>query len=222
MWTITARVDRLLWQRRKTPKALETLRQEHIFPDGTSCGFDDSFNIEENKFAIYDVDGDGTEELIILYTDTYSAGMVGLVLSYDSAGENLVTELMEFPALTFYDNGIIKAEWSHNQGFAGDFWPYNLYQYVAESDSYILVGSVDAWDKEIAAEDGEQNQFPDDIDSSGTGVVYYIMTNGEYDNTNPVDVSDYEQWLNTCLGSASECQVDYWNLTEVNIRQIGK
>ena len=74
-------------------------------------------------------------------TNTYMAAQAEYVFKYDPEAKKLQTEFSEFPALTFYDNGIIKAEWSHNQGLAGDnFWPYSLYQYAPETDSYVLVG----------------------------------------------------------------------------------
>ena len=41
-----------------------------------------------------------------------------------------------------------------------------------------------------------------DIDKSGTGFVYYIMEDGQYDNTHPVDASEYNEWINTYDGDA--------------------
>ena len=121
-----------------------------------------------------------------MYTDTYMAGQTGYVFAYNEQTKKLNTELSEFPSLTFYDNGAVKAEWSHNQGRAGDnFWPYSLYQYAPETDSYALIGMVDAWDKTYAQTDDQNNPFPSDIDKSGTGMVYYIMENGEYDTSPP-------------------------------------
>ena len=199
--------------------ALENLIQNHILPDGTDSG-ELLGDISENKFAIYDVDNDGKEELIILYSTTISAGMAGYVFAYDSEAGALKTELHEFPALTFYNNGIAKALWSHNQGRAGDFWPYSLYQYNPDSDSYVLVGMVDAWDKNYPGADNENNPFPSDIDKSGTGFVYYIMQDGQYDNTHPVDASEYNEWVNAHIGDASEIQIQYMDLTEEKISQI--
>ena len=201
--------------------ALETLRQRHMLPDGTDCGFEKDYDISENKFAVYDVDNDGKEEVIILYTTTITAGMAGYILAYNNKAGALQTELHEFPSLTFYNNGIVKALWSHNQGLAGDdFWPYNLYQYNSNSDSYVLVGMVDAWDKNYSGLDSKNNSFPSNIDKSGTGFVYYIMEDGQYDNTHPVDASEYNEWINSYIGNASEIQIHYMDLTEENISKI--
>lgn len=201
-------------------KALETLINNHIFPDGTDCGYDESYDISENTFSIYDVDGDGKEELLIMYGNTFSAAMTGYVLGYDDESGSLKTELKAYPMLTFYDNGTAKGEWSHNQGLAGDFWPYDLYQYNSASDTYELAAMVDAWDKNLAAADSSSNPFPDDIDKSQTGFVYYIMTDGQYDTTHPVDAADYNAWLASYNAGASECQIEYQKLTQDNISML--
>ena len=116
--------------------ALETLLQRHMLPDGTDAG-EQFGDIAENQFAVYDVDHDGKDELILLYSTTATAGMAGYIFAYDNESGLLQTELQEFPSLTFYENGVVEAGWSHNQGLAGDtFWPYNLYQYNPDSDQY--------------------------------------------------------------------------------------
>ncbi len=200
--------------------ALENLIQNHILPDGADAA-ELLGDMAQNKFALYDVDNDGKEELLLMYTNTYMAGQVGYVFAYDAETKKLQTELNEFPFLTFYDNGIIKAGWSHNQGRAGEyFWPYSLYQYTPETDSYVLVGMVDAWDKNYPGTDDQNNPFPRDIDKSETGFVYYIMEDGKYDTTHPVDASEYNAWVNTYIGKASEIQIQYMDLTEENISQL--
>ncbi len=200
--------------------ALENLIQNHIYPDGTEAEAV-SGDMAQNQFALYDVDNDGKEELLLMYTDASMAGMSGYVFAYDAQTKNFQTELHVFPLLTFYDNGIIKAGWSHNQGRAGEnFWPYSLYQYAPETDAYVLVGMVDAWDKNFAGADELNNPFPSDIDKSGTGFVYYIMEDGQYDTTHPVDASEYNTWVDTYLGNASEIQIQYMDMTQENISQI--
>ena len=134
---------------------LKGIYYQHKYPDGQDCGFNYSGDVSDNQFAIYDIDFDGKEELIIQYTTTYTAGMVEVIYDYDSKTKLLKEELRSFPSLTYYNNGIVSADWSHNQGLAGlgDFWPYTLYQYKQESDTYIEIASVDAWNKEQANED---------------------------------------------------------------------
>ena len=199
--------------------ALENLIQNHILPDGTDAGTQYG-DMAENKFDVCDVDNDGREELLLFYSTTSEGGWAGFVLGYDTEIKKLQTELRESTLLKFYDNGIIKAKWGHNQRLGGDFWPYSLYQYAPDSDSYVFVGMVDAWDKNYPGEDNHKDLFPSDIDKSGTGFVYYIMEDRQYDNTHPVDESEYNEWINGYIGNASEIQIRYMDLTEENISQI--
>lgn len=197
-------------------KVLEEVYQNHVFPNGNDYGISDYSQISENKFAIYDIDFDGKDELIIQYTTTAMAGMIEAVFEYDSSLNTVKEEFMEFPALTYYDNGIVEAEWSHNQGLGGEFWPYTLYQYSRETDAYIEVCMVDAWDKSYVETD-----FPDELDKDGDGIVYYIMEDGTYELKTPVDLEEYMEWRNYYLGQAEKLNIPYRNLTEENIYGIG-
>lgn len=202
--------------------ALEALLRENIYPDGTDIGNAVTSTMSDNQFAVYDVDQDGKEELIVLFTSTYMAGMRGSVFAYDNETGTMTEELSEFPALTFYDNGYVKVDASHNQGLAGGFWPYSLYRHRTDSDRYELTAMVDAWDRQLSETDYENRQFPEEVDKSKTGVVYYIMTDGSYDTGNPVDLADYDKWIDTCIGNASELPIQYLNLTEENVSRLGK
>ncbi len=198
--------------------ALEDLLYGNRLPDGTLCDPYDGRGL--NQFAVFDVDGDGAEELVLLFTNTYTAGMAGYVCAYDRGTGALRTQLIEFPMLTFYDNGAVTAGWSHNQGRAGDsLWPYTLYRYDAASDSYVQAAMVDAWSKDYAREAGLAEPFPEGIDRSGAGVVYYIMTDS-YDPIRPVDAADYEAWRTEQLGGAEELAPPYRDLTEANIEKV--
>lgn len=120
--------------------ALENLYVNHVFPNGTTCNYRDAQDLAESQFTILDIDGDGEEELIIRYVSGPMAGMREVIYSF-SGGDFLMEELLEFPPLVYYDNGFIRADASHNQGNDTDGWPYVMYQYMGESDSYKEVGS---------------------------------------------------------------------------------
>lgn len=199
---------------------LEGVLINHTFPDGKDYGYDDYYDISENQFAVYDIDRDGKDELIIEYITTAMAGMVVKIYDFNSSINTAIEQFSEFPNLTYYNNGVIEAGWSHNQGLAGDFWPYTLYRYDQESDTYIEVGMVDAWDKSLSETDNEGKHFPDDIDKNGDGVVYFIMLNGKYENDNPVDLEEYNQWHDSYVGGAEKVKVPFMKLNEENINSI--
>lgn len=201
-------------------EALETLLNEHRFPEDAESRTFFGDTPSGDQFAVFDVDGDGREELILTYTDTSMAEMEIGIYGYDAEEDCLVQELAAFPMLTFYDNGVIQESWSHNQGLAGEFWPYTLYQYDRDADCYNPVGMVDAWDGTMFPEDFEGNPFPEEVDVSHSGYVYYIMDYGTCETDHPVDEGEYQSWREGFLQGAGELAVPYQDLTEENISNL--
>lgn len=196
-------------------RALNKLYYEKIMPDGTSV--DEGFDMGMDLFAVYDVDFDGRDELIIQHNNAPMAGKTEVVYAYDSESGLLVEEFSQFPALVWYDNGVIMALFSHNQGLAGRFWPYFLYVYDSGRDRYDCVGMVDAWDSSIFDRDFDGNPFPAEIDVSGEGIVYYIMEPDEYNLDKPVDKSGYESWLDGYIAGAAPFDVPFVPLEPENL-----
>lgn len=208
-------------QRAAFSDALDTLLNQHIFPDG---GVYEPFDgdLSTDSFAVQDVDGDGQQELLLSCSNTYTAGMSAYILSYEEGGA-LRTQLLEFPSLTFYDNGLIQVYAHHNQGMAGDsFWPYSLYHYDPQTDRYEMTATVDAWNRSLGETNPLQNNIPYPVqaDVSNTGMVYYIMSPGELDYSNPVDQSDYQTWLDSQLGGGQEQSIAWQNFTAANIQVL--
>lgn len=120
--------------------ALENLYANRIWPDGNVLDYDGS-DMSENTFAVYDIDGDGEDELILRYDTGAMYAMVEAIYGYDSETGALKQELLEFPALVYYDNGLVRADSSHNQSDDIDAWPYTMYRYNKDTDTYEEVGS---------------------------------------------------------------------------------
>ena len=133
----------------------------------------------------------------------------------------ITEEFSEFPAVDFFDNGYVTVGASHNQGLAGDFWPYEIYKYDADKDAYEMKYYIDAWSKEFFPEDFDGNPYPDAVDTSKTGLVYYI-----YDDltksVDPVDKSAYDKIVAETYGPAAEVTVDYKDITQENINAIAE
>ena len=195
--------------------ALNRLYYEKIMPDGASVGED--FDMGMDLFAVYDVDFDGRDELIIQHNNAPMAGKRETVYAYDSESGLLVEEFSQFPALVWYDNGVVMALFSHNQGMAGRFWPYFLYVYDSGRDRYDCVGMVDAWDSSIFDTDYDGDPFPSEIDVSGEGIVYYIMEPDEYSLDRPVDKSEYKLWLDGYIADAAPFDLPFVPLEPANL-----
>jgi len=204
-------------------KYLNDLLQEGILPNGMDAGYDDSayYIRSGDQFAIGDIDYDGKLEMIISHVSTAVAGMMETIYEYDIDTHELKEELVSFPNLTYFDNGVIEAGWAHNQGKAGNhFWPYTLYQYHSQSDSYETIASVDAWDKSYTEEIYSEEEFPSKQDKDGDGMIYYIMSGDSFDYDNPVDLDEYDNWRNQYTEKATKVKILYQNLTEENINQL--
>ena len=210
-------------------QALWDVYQKGLLPDGQAL---DGYNMHEleraalNSFAIADLDGNGQEELLLLWQSGITAGMKGRVFGYD--GEAVYEKLVAFPSLRFYDNGIVEEDWSHNQNLAGDFWPYFVHRYDAESGVYQCIGGVDAWNRRVREENAEGDifpvHFPTDIDADGDGTVYFLLPadwDGYYWDVPMVDGAEYESWRGAYLDGARELNIPYQQLTEENIAALG-
>lgn len=167
-----------------------------------------SNNISDNTFAVYDVDCDGKDELIINVTATSMAEMVTVIYGEDSSGDVKV-ELLTAPFYTVYDNGNIEVDDSHNQGISGRFWPYTVYHYDASSNDYKFYKYISAWDKEMYPEG-----FPEEFDKDGDGMVYYINADYVDSNVDPVDSDVFDKWRSDERNGAMPVNIPTQNITE--------
>lgn len=203
-------------------KVLWDIYQQGILPNSSTLHYTDMESAANNSFAIIDIDNDGQDELLLMWESASMAGMTEIIFGYE--GGAVYTELAEFPSQTYYDNGIVEVAWSHNQGLAGIFWPFNVYCYDAKSDIYQSYGGADAWDKKVAEENYKGVPFPADIDVDGDGIVYYIFPadwNGQYEDIPLVDGAEYEKWRNAYIDGAEKIEISLQKLTEENIAALG-
>ena len=177
---------------------LEDIYYNQQFPNGLELDYDGA-DMSQNQFGVYDVDGDGREELVISYVTASMAGNAFLVYDFVEALGAVREEFVEFPAVTFYDNGIVRADWSHNPSTAADseFWPFTLYVYGEDEDSYVEIGSV--------YEGNEKG-------------VYYQTLAGE--DELEIDETVLEDWLSFCIQDSKELSIPMESLTEEHIKAL--
>ncbi len=209
--------EKTLAIRKKYQEIVTDFMNNKVLPGAVIDDYGDDFGtMEQNQFAICDVDSDGTEELLISYVTTTMSSMAEWVVKYDIDNDAVVIELEEFPAVTYYTEGKAITGWSHNQGFSGgDFWPYSYYVY--EDGEYVLKADVDSWSKEISQTDYYGNPFPDDKDTDGTGVVYILSLD---DNVSIFSESEYNKWYSGILAGTEKIVPQYLTITEENVKLI--
>lgn len=172
--------------------------------------YDGTYLMSDNRFAVTDVDGDGREELIILYSTACMAGMFGVIYDYNPNTMALTRELLDFTELAFYDNGIVIALESHNHSLGEELYPYTMYQYNPQTDQYDFLADISSWDKALADVNYQGMTFPDALDEDGDGVIYEIDTDPDRSGE-PVryDGDDFNEWISQKMEGASEIQISY-------------
>lgn len=195
--------------------ALTEFLEKKTYPDGTVAEYSADYgSMEENSFAIEDVDGDGEEELLIRFTTSDTADMAERVYGYDRQTGTLHRELWEFVAVDYYDNGTVKAEVGLNHSLDSDFMPYYVYEWEPLMDVYLAEVAVSAWNKAEHRMNYMGDYFPEDV-AKGDDRVYCIDKDGY---TMYLNEADYVQWETEVLGGAKMLLLSWQSLTAENIR----
>ncbi len=201
--------------------ALDRFRTQYILPDGQPSGYDPDAafgDTEENRFAIWDVDGDGQEELLLEYSTTIVAGWGLFVFDYTGNAASLRLQECPSPGSTFYSGGLLEAIYSHNHTHS-DFWPYALHRYDPVTGEYEAIASVYACERTI-----HPDNFPNSADPNGEGIVFYVEPyspqDGTFHSANPISRSDYSAWRQTQMDGAEPLPIEYHALTEENIHRL--
>lgn len=157
------------------------------------------YNMENNTFAIADLDMDGIEELIINNESTEFAYMSAYIYSYDSKlGKAVRWDSITTPEPFVFNNGFIAESDLKNLSLGMEIMPYTVKKCVdrqLEEIGYY----VSSWDVSLGEEDYSGNYFPYGVDSDGDGIVY-VVENYFTGETEYYDTVEYEQWLKSQFG----------------------
>ena len=185
----------------------------------------DMHDIDSNSFvadfSVFDLDGDGYDELIFRFNASISASKYEQVIGYDFTKHELYEEYCGYYGLEFYENGAIEDGLSHGDPRTGDFWPYNLYVFNKNTGKYDSAGYVEAlWSE---AWPSDETAFLSNVDKDGNGYVYFIDSYYSSDNLKfAVDDDKYQAWLKYYTNGTEKLDIDYHDLTEEEISKIGK
>ncbi len=189
---------------------LKHIYYQHRWPSGESM--EQMTPIEDSRYVIYDVDGDGREELLVENGSGVTASQYGVI--YDYHWDTGVTYIQgEMTSLTvFYSNGFMIQPLSHNQSLGSDVYPAVYVQYDKDTDSYQTLGTIETWEKAYMSENYEGQPFPDAQDLDQDGVIYYIF------DKEPKTKADYEAVRQTCIGDAQELPLEWKSLDIENFQ----
>ena len=164
-------------------------------PLGVIGEFDPKFN----RYAVYDVDSDGKEELILVYDDPDTLYMSEYICGFDENNSRLYVKFRGVPYLNLYPNGI--AIYDTANADSDHEVSYEIYKIDDDGKDYSFYGYVENWNSTVSQTDKSGNQFPTDVDKDGDGIIYVI-----YDKdyvAKYVDGTEYEQFK-TDLYNADE------------------
>lgn len=207
----------------KYAEVLEQIMTEHTDPNGREYHADERWAFEGNTFAISDVDGDGRQELIFCFHTGNMASMCEVIYDYDVEQDVLREELAAWVDSTYYSNGFIKVSDSHNHGEDPEekgIWPYTIYQYDEDTDTYQFRYYVTSWDGQINSEN-----FLGELDTDGDGILYYILEDGkavEDTDAVPINRQEYDDWVKDTLPEELVIDLIYYPMTEEPIEEIIK
>ena len=203
--------------------------EKHILPDGERIDKDELLfsDFSNNEIAVCDVDNDGRQELLIRFKSGSMVSQREFICGFNRKTGRVRIKFTCFPATEYFSNGCIKELTSHNHGLAGEFWPYSFSKYNSQTGKYEYTGSVDAWSKEAFPTNPFDNNepFPDKIDVTGDGFVYYIDDENfdkAKDPDSPVDTPVYNEWVNSCIGDAEVININWLPADKEGLKALNK
>lgn len=188
--------------------ALDTIYDTRECPDGYVFENFSQEALINNDYAIYDVDTDGVDELVVRCNVGSLAGQCARVYEYYPSVDSWACELDCQPDVHFFDNGMVMANSIRNQS-RGLMCPYYIYHYNAAEDYYP--GGYYIWSWDLI--DGEEG-YPYEIDYLNAGSVYYINyyardISYSFGDAMCISKTDYEVFYNEQFGNSIEVDVGF-------------
>lgn len=215
---VTETTDSNVYEKQTYREVLENMYYDCKFPDWDYKNYTIDVSID---FAVYDVDRDGREELLVTFDHR-------AIYVYDhNADGNLVQQFSGYIKSDFYENGAVRVYSAHNQTHSFEVYPFAMYKYNSETDSYDKCGDVCGIDKDIVdmvnqqieeAGGTEFLEYPAEYDTSSSGTVYYwINEAGE-----PLDVTEFNERYEQFTEDTEIIDIPFMKLTEENIQTVSQ
>lgn len=171
-------------------------------------------DIEENDFAIGDINQDSIDDLIVFFTNTYTSCMYTGVWTIDKNTNSVVKYANLGVSCEFYNNGTVKVNASHNQSLGWEVWPYTLYRYDKSQSAYISYANAYSVEKKY---DYTGKEYSIDKDVDKDGVIYYFEVAGQ---KSPLTLEEYNSYTNKYIPENSRINLNLNKLNYDNINSI--
>lgn len=207
-----------VYEKQTYRELLENIYYDREFPDWDYKNYTNDVSID---FAVYDIDSDGREELLVTFDNR-------AILMYDhNADGNLIQQFSGYIKSDFYENGAVRVYSAHNQTHSFEVHPFQMYKYNAETDSYDQCGSVRGIDKDVIDIVNQQIdeaggtdffEYPAEYDTSSSGTVYYIRSDD--DTEIPLCVTEYNEYYEQFTDNTDIIDIPFMKLKEENIKKV--
>ena len=181
---------------------------------------DPTLEIQGNAYAVADISGDGIDELIVIFTNTFIAGMYARIYSWDPASTSTYDYAVSIGAYcAFFQGGYLMESAYHNQG-PSIIWPYSVSKYDASTGEYVHQFSTGSVSKELDLS-GTYYDASKDVDEDG--VIYYIYPAGfDYASQEPEPLTQeaFTNYVNAYIPEESRISLELFNLTMEDINAL--
>ncbi|MBQ8116643.1 MAG: hypothetical protein IJ147_01045 [Lachnospiraceae bacterium] len=198
--------------------ALSDLLTNTTLPDGQKT------KNPADYFTIQNVDGDETEELVLVWSTQSAFGNAYSIYKYDIDTDQFHVKWDKSTSVKLYNKGTILIPVPVNYGLSSTdtFYPYGIYQYNPDKNTFDFQAYVDAWQKSYLPSDYDGNPYPSNLDTENAGMVYcisYCKEGDDYVNDYNYSQSQYSAFCEENFGT----EITTENMTELsseNIRAI--
>lgn len=177
---------------------------EHVYNNGYP-GLDES----ASKFAMIDIDGDSTQELLVRTSNGVMASMKG-ALYYFTDKKNSKTASIDVGYFidSIYKGGYVKVNVGHNQSPSLSMWPYTLYRY--KNGRYEQLFHAYTVDQKG---DYSGYYYHPSEDKDHDGVIWYI-------NNTPMTKAEFAAYINRYMPVENKLNLTWFKFTRANINKL--
>ncbi|MBE5836166.1 MAG: hypothetical protein E7309_16305 [Butyrivibrio sp.] len=206
-------------------QAIKVLESTGYMPNGEYCYAGDENDYVKEKdisyadlIAVCDVTGDGQKELLIRIEGGHTADISQWIFSYDEEKKRFEKLFVDF-SIEYFDGGIAKCNYSHGGMYEDNFWPFDLYIFDRQTDSFAYIASVNSTqllhDYETGELDDELNEdFPYEEDKDKDGKIYSISNDEEII---VMDNAEYEEWIKKYIDESKRITPDWHEIPKTAV-----